>query len=77
MKSASKRRTKIKRDPNRYPKNLNRKKVQALINYYENQTDDEAISEAEAAYKNPAFTMMAIPVELVPKVQRLISKRAG
>jgi len=77
MKSASKRRTKIKRDPNRYPKGLNRKRVQALINYYENQTDDEAISEAEAAYKNPAFTMMAIPVELVPKVQRLISKRAG
>ena len=77
MKSASKRRPKIKRDSNRYPKGLNRKKVQALINYYENQTDEEAIAEAEAAYKNPAFTMMAIPVELVPKVQRLISKRAG
>ena len=77
MKSVSKRRSKAKRDPNHYPKGLNRKKVQDLINYYENQTDEEAIEEAEAAYSNPAFTMMAIPVELVPKVQKLISKRAG
>jgi hypothetical protein len=77
MKSVSKRRSKTKRDPNRYPKGLNRKKVQDLINYYENQTDEEAIAEAKAAIRNPAFTMMAIPVELVPKVQKLISKRAG
>jgi hypothetical protein len=77
MKSASKRRSKAVRDPNRYPKGLNRKKVQELINYYENQTDDEAIAEAEAAYKNPSFTMMQVPNELVPRVQKLISKRAG
>jgi hypothetical protein len=65
------------KDPNRYPRGLNREKVQAIIAYYENQTDEEVIAEAEAAYRNPAFTMMAIPVELVPKVQKLISKRAG
>jgi hypothetical protein len=64
-------------DPNRYPKGLNRKKVQALIDYYENQTDEEAIAEAEAAYRDKATTMMQIPNKLVPKVRKLISKRAG
>lgn len=77
MKSLSKRRPKTTRDPNRYPKGLNRKKVQALVNHYENQTDEEAIVEDEAAYNNPAFTMMQVPKALVPQVQRLISRRAG
>jgi hypothetical protein len=77
MKPVAKRRARALRDPNRYPKGLNRKKVKALIDHYENQTDEEAIAEAEAAYNNARITMMAIPVELVPKVQKLISKRAG
>jgi len=77
MKQISKRRPKTERDPNRYPKGLNRKKVQALINYYEKQTDEEAIAEAEAAYRGPKTTMMQIPNELVPQVRKLISKRAG
>jgi hypothetical protein len=66
-----------KKDPNQYPKGWNRQRVQAVIDHYENQTDDEATAEDEAAYKNPSFTMMQIPNELVPRVQKLISKRAG
>jgi hypothetical protein len=65
------------RDPNRYPRGLNRKKVQDIIDYYENQTDDEAIAEAEAAYRNPQTTMMQIPVQLVPQVRKILAKRAG
>lgn len=64
-------------DPNRYPKGLDRKKVQELIDYYENQSDDEAIAEAEAAYRDKATTMMQIPNRLVPKIRKLIAKRAG
>jgi hypothetical protein len=66
-----------KKDPNRYPKGLDRKKVQAIIDHYENQTDDEAVAEDEAAYKDITMTMMAIPIALVPQVQKLIAKRAG
>lgn len=77
MKPLAKRRPRAIRDPNRYPKGLNRKKVRKLIDYYENQTDEEAIAEAEAAYREPKTTMMQIPNELVPQVQKLISKRAG
>jgi len=77
MRLASPKRRKAGRDPNRYPKGLNRKKVQALIDHYENQSDDEAIAEAEAAYADKSTTMMQIPKELVPKVQKLLAKRAG
>jgi hypothetical protein len=66
-----------KKDPNRYPKGWNRRKVEQIIAHYEKQTDDEAIAEDEAAYKDPSYTMMQVPKSLVPQVQKLISKRAG
>jgi hypothetical protein len=66
---------KATKDPNRYPKGWNRRKVEAVIRHYENQTDDDAIAEAEAAYKSNRITMMAVPIELVPKVQKLISRQ--
>ncbi|MGD0462526.1 MAG: hypothetical protein ABSB74_08560 [Tepidisphaeraceae bacterium] len=66
-----------KKDPNRYPKGLNRRKVQAIIAHYDHQTDDQAIAEAEAAYDGKTTTMMQIPNELVPKVRKLLAKRAG
>jgi hypothetical protein len=71
------RKTAKQKDPNRYPKGWNRQKVQRVIAHYENQTDDQAIAEDEAAYNNPAFTMMQVPKDLVPRVQKLIAKRAG
>jgi hypothetical protein len=67
----------VKNDPNRYPRGLNRRKVQAIIAHYENQTDDEAIAEDDAAYHSNKITMMGVPVRLVGKVQKLIAKRSG
>ena len=66
-----------RKDPNQYPKGWDRKRVEAVINHYQNQTGDEATAEDEAAYNSTTVTMMAVPVELVPKVQKLIAKRAG
>ena len=66
-----------RRDPSPYPKGWNRKRVQSLIDHYENQSDDEAIAEAEAAYKNRQTAMIQVPLRLVPKVQKLLAKRAG
>ena len=65
-----------KRDPSPYPKGWNRKRIQALIDFYEHQTDAQAIAEAEAAYKSVESTMIQVPLPLVPTVQRLLS-RAG
>jgi hypothetical protein len=64
-----------KPDPNRYPKGWDRRRVEALTKHYDQQTDDDAIAEAEAAYKDVATTMIQVPVELVAQVQRLISRR--
>jgi hypothetical protein len=66
-----------KKDPNRYPKGLNRRKVQAIIAHYENQTEAQAVAEDEAAYRSNKVTMMGVPVDLVPKVQKLIARRSG
>lgn len=65
------------KDPNRYPKGWDRNAVEDVIRHYENQSDEDAIAEAEAAYKSTETTMMAIPVKLVSKVQQLIAKQAG
>ena len=35
------------KDPNKYPKGWNRKKVLDVIAHYENQTEAQAIEEAE------------------------------
>lgn len=75
MSTKAKNAKKATKDPNRYPKGWNRRKVEEVIRYYENQTDDEAIAEAEAAYSSNRITMMAVPVELVSKVQKLISRQ--
>jgi hypothetical protein len=68
---------KRKKDPNKYPKGWNAKRVKELIHYYDHQTDEEAVAEAEAAYNTPGYTMMQVPVALVPEVRKLIARKAG
>ena len=76
-KNGTQRTPRPRRDPSPYPKGWNRKRVESLLDYYENQSDDEAIAEAEAAYANRKTAMIQVPLRLLPKVQRLLSKRAG
>jgi hypothetical protein len=61
------RKTAKQKDPNRYSKGWNRKRTQALIDYYENQTDDQAIAEAEAAYENNTIAMSPFPSNWSPR----------
>ena len=65
------------KDPNRYPKGLTRRKVQGLIDHYEQQTDAEAIAEAEAAYRKRTTALIEDPVKLLPAVRQLIANGAG
>lgn len=60
----------------RDPKGLNRAKVRHLIDYYENQSDADAIAEAKAAYLKRKTALIEVPVMLLPKVRRLIAKPA-
>ena len=65
------------KDPNRYPKGWDAKKVRALAEHYEKQSGSDAAAEDDAAYADGTYTMMAVPHALVAKVQKLIARRAG
>jgi len=53
------------------------KRIQDVIDYYDQQTEDEAIAEAEEALQNDTSTLMAIPTELVQVVLDLINKHTA
>ncbi len=59
-----------------FPPGWDRERVKRLIDFYENQDEEEAIAEDEAAYEHSGFTMMQIPIELVSEVQELLAKRS-
>jgi hypothetical protein len=60
-----------------FPPGWDEKRVRKVIDYYERQSENEAVAEDEAAYEDASFTLMEVPKELVSKVRELIAKRAG
>lgn len=61
----------------RLPPGWDEKSIRELAEYYDNQTEDEALAEAEAAFSDPNCTVMVVPTELVPAIHRLLAKRAA
>lgn len=59
---------------NKFPSGWDNERVQKVIAYYEEQTEDEAVTEDEAAFEQQSRTTMEIPKELVPAVRELIAK---
>lgn len=59
---------------NEFPPGWNEERVQNVIAYYDQQSEDEAVAEADAALQNESSTLMAIPTELVPTVLELIDR---
>jgi hypothetical protein len=62
-----------KRQNPRLPKGWTLADIEAVRKHYESQTEAEAAAEDEAAFKNRRFTMVAVPIKLLPKVQRLLT----
>ena len=58
------------------PKGWDEKRIQEVIDHYENQTDAERLAEIQAARKAKNITMVAVPTELVPKVRAMIARKA-
>lgn len=56
------------------PTGWNEDRVQKVIAYYEEQTEDEAVAEDEAAYEEIEYTTVQVPVELVSVVRDLIAE---
>lgn len=58
-----------------YPKGWDEQRVGKVLDYYEGQTDDEAVAEHEAALA-PSATLIKVPIDLVPQVRELIAKHS-
>lgn len=59
----------------KFPPGWDEAKVRAVIDHYENQTEDEQAAEIEAALEAENVTLMAVPTELVPEVRALLAKK--
>ena len=62
---------------NEFPPGWDEERVQSVIAYYEQQTEDEAVAEAEEALQNESSQLIEVPIELVPAVRELIAKHAA
>ncbi len=59
---------------NQFPEGWSEERVRDLLEYYENQSEDEAAAEYEAACLSSSEPMMGVPVELVPQVREMIAR---
>ena len=57
-----------------FPLGWDEDKVKALADYYDNQSDEEAIAEAEAALEEEGQKLVMVSTELVPTIRELIAK---
>ena len=73
--SSSRQRTARKRGKQVFPPGWDAQRVGRVLEHYESQTDEEAAAEDDAAFRAEGITLMAIPTELVPEVDRLIARR--
>jgi uncharacterized protein (UPF0335 family) len=74
MKKATTTRTKrVKKS--QYPKGWDEKRVKAVIEFYDNQTEDEELAEYEAAMELKGQSMMLVPTELVPEIRKLSASK--
>lgn len=58
----------------RFPPGWDEKRVRDVLDFYERQTDDEAVAEDEVAYESETDCFIQVPIELVPAVRELIAK---
>ena len=53
---------------NKFPPGWNEERVQSVIDYYENQMEDETVAEDEAASQNEFNVLLEVLTELGPAV---------
>ncbi len=57
-----------------FPAGWDESRVQAALDRYEAQSDEEAVAEDEAAFESTTHTAFEVPVDLIPEVRELIAK---
>jgi len=58
----------------KYPPGWDEERVRRVLEYYEGQSEEEALAKDEAAFENTKQTIMEVPIELVPMVRKLLAK---
>lgn len=58
----------------KFPPGWDADKVKALADYYDNQSDEEAVREMDAAMEAADQTLVMVPTELMPVISELIAK---
>jgi len=61
---------------NQFPKDWDENRVKKVIAHYENQTEDEALSEDKAAWQEQTATFIEVPNKLLPRIRQLLAKTA-
>lgn len=59
---------------NQFPSGWDEQKVRKIIDYYDHQTEEEALAEDEAVEDSLEQTTMQIPNNLVSAVRELITR---
>jgi hypothetical protein len=57
-----------------FPPGWDESRVRDVLAHYENQSEDEQFAEIESAREAENITLVAVPTELVPEVQALLSR---
>jgi hypothetical protein len=58
----------------KFPPGWDEETARKILAYYEEQTEVEATAEDEATFKNPDYTFVQVPNELVTAVRELIAR---
>lgn len=63
-----------KKVKNEFPPGWDEGRVRRVIEYYDAQSEDEALAEDEAVFEGKDHTLMEVPAELVPAIRELIAR---
>ncbi len=58
----------------KFPPGWDEERVRRVLEHYEGQTDEEALTEDEERYDSATHTVMEVRPELLPAVRELIAK---
>ena len=56
------------------PRGWDKGKIEALIDYFDNQSEEEAVTIYEEVTRQSDFTLMSIPIPLVPAIESILTE---
>ena len=62
---------------NDFPPGWDEERVNKVLDYYESQSEDEALAEINAAFDGADYSVMLIPNKLVPAVRSLLAEHSA